>query len=162
MNTPKTLIIVALSIITSLRTTPVKAEVLNLSGRWKLNIEKSDYGNMPKPDRGFTATIEHSEPDLKWSYTSTDDSGNENTFYEFTTAIDGKQRPYKEGPIIQTQAYTRISPSVIEYVAKSTEGETTGTGTWTISEDRKILIQIANTHDNTGQPLTVIQIFEKQ
>jgi hypothetical protein len=34
-------------------------QVVNLSGPWKLNVEKSDYGNMPKPDN---------EPDLKWTY----------------------------------------------------------------------------------------------
>ena len=91
----------------------------------------------------------------------TDDSGNENSF-EFTTGIDGKQRSYTEGPLTQTQALMRITRSVIEYVAKSTEGETTGTGTWTISKDRKVLTQKANTRDMNGQPLTVIQVFEKQ
>ena len=161
MNKPKTLILVAVLGLTGLWAMPVDAEVLNLSGTWKLNVEKSDYGNMPKPDRSFTMKIEHSEPALKWSRTTTDDSGNENSF-EFTTAIDGEQRPYTEGPVTQTQAFTRINPSVIEYVAKSTEGETIGTGTWTISKDRKVLTQKANTRDMNGQPLTVIQVFEKQ
>jgi len=161
MNIPKTLILAVVLIVIGLWTIPVKAEVLNLSGTWKLNVEKSDYGNMPKPDRSFTMKIEHSEPNLKWSYTSTDDSGNENSF-EFTTAIDGEQRPYTEGPITKTQAFTRISPSVIEYVDKGIEGETAGTGTWTISKDRKVLTQKANTRDMNEQPLTVIQVFEKQ
>ena len=76
--------------------------------------------------------------------------------------IDGKQRPFTEGAITQTQSFKRVSASVIEYVGKSTEGETLGTGTWTISKDRKVLTQKANTRDMNAKPLTVTVVFEKQ
>lgn len=161
MNSLKALVLIVVFILAGLWTMSVNAEVLNLSGTWKLNVDKSDFGNMPTPTVIVIIKIEHKEPNIKWSTPVFDQEGNK-TSSDFTTVIDGKQRPYTEGPITKTQAFTRISPSAIEYVAKSTEGETIGTGTWTISKDRKVLTQKANTRDMNGQPLTVIQVFEKQ
>ena len=136
------------------------AEALDLSGTWKLNAEKSDFGNMPKPTVNVVMKIEHNEPGIKWTSPSFSQKG-ESTC-ESIGAIDGKDYRLECGEFSSVQSFKRISPSVIKYVAKSTEGETIGTGTWTISEDRKVLTQKANTRDMNGEPLTVIQVFEKQ
>jgi hypothetical protein len=157
----KPVIIVVVCIASCLWALPVKAEeVANLSGTWKLNVEKSDYGNMPKPKGTFTMKIEHTDPTLKWSRSGTDETGDFSS--EFTTVIDGKQRPFTEGPVTQTQSFKRVSASVIEYVGKSTEGDTLGTGTWMISKDGKVLTQKANTRDMNAKQLTVTVVFEKQ
>ena len=157
----KPVVVVVVCIVSCLWGLPVKAEeAADLSGTWKLNVEKSDYGNMPKPKGSFTMKIEHTEPTLNWSRSGTDETGNFSS--EFTTVIDGKQRPFTEGAITQTQSFKRVSASVIEYVGKSTEGETLGTGTWTISKDGKVLTQKANTRDMNARPLTVTVVFEKQ
>jgi len=144
-----------------LRDLPASAEeATDLSGTWKVNVEKSDFGPMPKP-KSTTMKIEHKEPAIKWFMPLTDQEGNESRT-ESTAAIDGKEYSYKEGSFTHTQAFKRVSPSTIEYVAESSDGETIGTGTWTISKDGKVLTQKANTKDMNAEPLTVTVVFEKQ
>ena len=67
------------------------AGVVNTSGTWKLNVEKSDYGKRPKP-KDITVKIEHKEPSLKYTVTGTDGEGKPLNI-EFSGAIDGKDYP---------------------------------------------------------------------
>jgi len=48
------------SLLTLLGCTAIAAEKPNFSGHWKMNAEKSDYGQVPSPDT-FTRTIEHTD-----------------------------------------------------------------------------------------------------
>ena len=64
------------------------AGVVNTSGTWKLNVEKSDYGKRPKP-KDITVKIEHKEPSLKYTVTGTDGEGKPLNI-QFSGAIDGK------------------------------------------------------------------------
>ncbi len=157
----KPVIVVVVCIVTCLWALPARGEeAADFSGTWKVNVEKSDFGPMPKP-KSTTMKIEHKEPAIKWFMPLIDQEGNESRT-ESTAAIDGKEHPFKEGPFTHTHSFRRISPSTIEYVTRSSDGKTIGTGTWTISKDGKVLTQKANTTDMNADPLTVTQVFEKQ
>ena len=67
---------------------PLNAKILNTSGTWKLNAEKSDYGKLPKP-KSVMVKVVHKEPAFKYSVTGTDAEGKAINV-EFDGAIDGK------------------------------------------------------------------------
>ena len=50
------------------------AQVTDLSGTWQLNVQKSSWGNHPKPNGG-TVVIEHHEPAFKYTCTVDVDNG---------------------------------------------------------------------------------------
>ena len=59
----------ALVLLVSLATLSTALGAPNLSGNWKLNLDKSDFGPLPAPF-GLTERIEHNEPTLvvHWDY----------------------------------------------------------------------------------------------
>ncbi len=52
---------------------PLNAKILNLTGTWKLNVEKSS-GKGPPP-KGVMVKVVHKEPAYKYSVTGTDAEG---------------------------------------------------------------------------------------
>ncbi len=60
----------------------------NVSGTWKLNVAKSEFGPMPAPD-SRTDTIDHKDPVLKNSVKAVTQQGDMNL--EFTYSTDGKE-----------------------------------------------------------------------
>jgi hypothetical protein len=59
----------------------------NLTGEWKMNIAKTDYGPLPAPEI-FTRTITHNDPSLEYKTTQKGPQGEINTEIKYTT--DGK------------------------------------------------------------------------
>jgi hypothetical protein len=60
----------------------------NFTGEWTINLEKSDFGQLPAPYK-FVRKIEHNEPNLK---IVTDQSGERGEFTTVTTyTTDGKE-----------------------------------------------------------------------
>jgi hypothetical protein len=79
------------SIVMGLGVSSAFGEVQNISGTWKLSVEKSGYGNRPKP-KSALLSIEHREPALKYSVIGFDTEGK--PFRSaFAGAIDGKEYP---------------------------------------------------------------------
>jgi len=67
----------------------------DFSGKWKLDVSKSDFGQMPPPD-SETQTITHNDPDLKVNVVSTGGPmGDLNFNLNYTT--DGKECVNKMG-----------------------------------------------------------------
>ncbi len=60
----------------------------NFSGSWKVNLDKSDYGPMPKPQK-WERTISHNDPVLKYTTVQTGPQGEITTETTYTT--DGKE-----------------------------------------------------------------------
>ena len=91
---------------------PLNAKILNTSGTWKLNVEKSDFGKEPKP-QSIMVKVVHKEPAFKYSVTGTNAEG-QPINVEFDGAIDGK--PYKETGTQggTTVTYKRTNDSTIE------------------------------------------------
>jgi len=70
-----------------------------------LNLEKSDYGQQPKPKSMRLVVSEDTTASVKWSVSGTDGNGkplNES----FSGAIDGKPYPITGDPQVSTVAYT--------------------------------------------------------
>ena len=67
---------------------PAKAANPNLSGEWKLNLPKSDYGKFPTPI-SVTRKIANNDPKLDLSTTQTGPQGDVNSKLAYTT--DGKE-----------------------------------------------------------------------
>src|ERR1700689_791126 len=59
----------------------------NLTGVWKLNLAKSDYGPVPQPE-AMTRTINHNDPALQISTYQKGAQGEATTELKYTT--DGK------------------------------------------------------------------------
>ncbi len=64
------------------------ADKPNLSGEWKANLEKSDFGVLPPPT-SFTRTITHAEPAITFEDVQGTAIGLDRTERKYTT--DGKQ-----------------------------------------------------------------------
>jgi hypothetical protein len=60
----------------------------NLTGTWKVDVTKSDFGSMPAPD-SQTEVITHEDPNLKISVAQTGEMGDLNFDLAYTT--DGKE-----------------------------------------------------------------------
>jgi hypothetical protein len=115
---------------------PLNAKVIDLSGTWKLNLEKSDGGKRPTWKQAIFKVV-HKEPALKYSFTGTDAEGKPFNS-EFDGAIDGK--PYKEtGPQGRpTTTLKRINDFTIEGTQILPDGKTTVTFTDVVSKDGKV------------------------
>ena len=77
------------------------AQTPNLTGTWKLNIEKSRWGKRPKPV-SVLLDIEHKEPMVKYAGRVVD-AREETREFNFSGTIDGKEypatTPYGEGKV---------------------------------------------------------------
>ncbi len=138
---------------------PLNARILNTSGTWKLNVEKSDYGKNPKP-KSVTVKVVHKEPAFKYSVTGTDAEG-QPINVEFDGAIDGK--PFKETGAQggTTVTYKRVDDSNIQGAATSADGSTSETFTLTVSKDGKVVTRKSTVKGPQGE-YTQLQIYEKQ
>lgn len=113
------------------------ADTGNMTGEWRLNIEKSKWGEKHRP-QSVQIEIRHSEPELKYSGTVTDASGLV-TKFAFDGAIDDKEYQVKDGSAVRNVRIKRISPVTTATTMKSTDGKITENTTTTISQDGKML-----------------------
>jgi len=131
----------------------------NLSGAWKANLSKSDFGEMPAPS-SLVSKIDHKDPSLKISTTFSGDQG-EMTF-ERNLQTDGSETANQMGPFT-TKSKARWEGSVLLIDSKgSTEnGDLTIKEKWTLSEDGKTLTTVSNWSSPQGE-MTHKVTYEKQ
>jgi hypothetical protein len=77
-----------LAVLAILAASAAFAAAPDLSGNWKLNGSKSDFGQFPAPS-GLTQKITHSEPNLKVEAKMSSDMGDMEFTANYTT--DGKE-----------------------------------------------------------------------
>ncbi|HJX85909.1 MAG TPA: hypothetical protein VJ723_16335 [Candidatus Angelobacter sp.] len=70
--------------LTCFWTAAVAATTTDLSGKWKLNVEKSTFGLLPAP-LNWTANITHRDPALKVETTEETPDGPRSQVLEYTT-----------------------------------------------------------------------------
>lgn len=120
------------------------AQVPDLSGTWQLNVAKSAWGKHPKP-ASAVITIEHHEPELKYSGTvifPTGVTGGEHArTFAFDGAIDGKEYPVT-GTLGQGKMeFHRVNPAVVTSRFESSDGGLTETARTTLSPNGKTLVR---------------------
>lgn len=113
------------------------AKAPDLSGNWKLNVEKSHWGKVRKPT-GVSLEIHHHEPALKYSgkVVDTESEGRE---FSFDGAIDGREYPvhgaFADGKIV----FARKPDNVIASTFHSDDGLLTESAETSVSADGKNL-----------------------
>lgn len=135
------------------------AQTPSLTGAWDLNVAKSNWGKKAKP-QSVEVTIEHSEPDLKYSGVAVD--AQEHTrHFEFAGKIDGKEYPvareYGEGKI----TLKRANPATLNSEFRSTDGRFVERATTTLSKDGKTLTRQMRLKSPDGN-LSWTEIYEKR
>lgn len=120
------------------------AQVPDLSGTWQLNVAKSVWGKHPKP-AGAVITIEHHEPELKYSGTvmfPTGVTGGEHArTFTFDGAIDGKEYPVTGTLGPGKMEFHRENPAIVTSRFQSSDGSLTETARTTLSPDGKVLVR---------------------
>jgi hypothetical protein len=132
------------SIVMGLGLSSAFGDVQNISGSWKLSVEKSGNGNRPKP-KSALLSIEHREPALKYSVTGFDTEGK--PFRSaFAGAIDGKEY--------------LTTGNRVESVWTSSDGNTVETYTVAISKDGKQMTRKGTLKGPDGEFQT-LEVYEK-
>src|SRR3954453_11441080 len=109
----------------------------NFPGQWRLNVERSKWGKMKKP-QNVDVTIEHNEPTFKYSGTVTSEGEPVHTF-EFSGAIDGKMYPVNDTYGPGMLSIKRVNRSTLSSVSKSSDGKHEVNATTYLSEDARTL-----------------------
>ncbi len=112
-------------------------EIPSLSGAWTLNVEKSRWGDKPKP-KSVVVYIEHNEPALKYKGTVVDATG-ESRDFSLEGVIDGKPYPvvasYGEGSVV----IRRVNETTIQSEFRTHDGRYVETTRTRISGDGRTL-----------------------
>jgi hypothetical protein len=131
----------------------------NLSGTWKVNISKSEFGHGPAPE-ARTDIIVHQEPNLKDTITQSNSQGE--ITYDMNYSTDGKETTNT----IRKNEFKSIAHWEGDQLAIESKGSMGGAATtlkdhWSLSADGKTLTlqrHAARTIGSTEQKI----VFEKQ
>jgi hypothetical protein len=131
----------------------------DFSGTWKLNVAKSDFGQLGGPT-GRIDVITHKEPSLSDSVTVETAEGKQEYIANYTT--DGKEATNKIGPR-EVKSTLKWVGSDLKINAKFlyNEMEVTGDYTWSLSPDGKTLTINAHFTSSMGDADQKF-VFEKQ
>jgi len=146
----KTLILLA-----TLMATLLQGAVPDLSGEWKLNLSKSDYGKFPAP-LGETRRIAHNEPKLMLS--TTQQGTQSNVVSNLTYTTDGKESVNKQSKGVAQWIGDKLMIESTREVGSATLKQKE---IWTLSADGKSLTVDSHVSLPNGE-FDVKQVFEKQ
>ena len=131
----------------------------NYSGKWKLNVSKSDFGVLPGPDTR-TDVIEHKDPVLKVDTTSDGAQGKQD--YTMTISTDGKENTNTPGGLELKSTAAWEGPNlVVNTKLKFQDNDVTIKTTWELSADGKTMTQNAHLASAMGETDQKM-VFEKQ
>jgi len=129
--------------------TVVAADKPDFSGNWKLNVEKSDFGPMPKPEKA-DYTIVHKDPEMNVKSVAVGSMGemtNEVKILtdgtEFTNTIRGQEvkgTAKWDGKTLVVTQKLEIQGTAITFIQK-----------WTLSDDGKSIVQEVNISTPQGE-----------
>lgn len=130
----------------------------NLTGTWKLNTSKSDFGVLP-PTESQVEVIDHSDPALKVDVSAQGAQGSQNFTMNLTT--DGKEGPAYGPRQAKSTARWDGSNLVVDTKLKFNDQDVRVNSVWTLSPDGKTLIQNAHLASPMGETDQKL-VFEKQ
>ncbi|WP_321474514.1 hypothetical protein [uncultured Paludibaculum sp.] len=135
------------------------ADKPNLTGTWNLNVQKSEFGPSPGPDK-FVRKIEHKDPELKMT-TIQAFQGQERT-NDVVYTIDGTEHTVKSGQA-EAQITATWKGNVLEVKSvRNVQGnEIVAVETWTLAEDGKTLSTVSHIKAPMGE-LDLKFLFEKE
>jgi hypothetical protein len=129
--------------------TVLAADKPDFSGNWKLNVEKSDFGPMPKPEKA-DYTIVQKGPEMNVKSTAVGSMGemtNEVKILtdgtEFTNTIRGQEvkgTAKWEGKTLVVTQKLEIQGTAVTFIQK-----------WTLSDDGKSIVQEVNISTPQGE-----------
>jgi hypothetical protein len=133
----------------------------NLSGTWKLDIAKSNFGQIPPP-ASQTDTIEHNEPSIK---IVEDQKGGMMGDMNMTVTLssDGKETTYPGmgGSPVTSTAHWEGSTLVVNSTASFQGSDVKIKDSYTLSPDGKTLTEVAHVETGMGN-FDSTSVFEKQ
>jgi hypothetical protein len=132
----------------------------DLSGNWKLNGAKSDFGQMPAPS-GWTQKITHAEPKLTVDSKMSSDMGDMQFTANYTT--DGKETTNQGFGGSEAKSTTKWDGETLLMETKGAFGDNPYTmkDKWSLSEGGKLLIVLRHFSSGMGE-LDQKLVFEKQ
>lgn len=135
------------------------AEKPNLTGNWKMNAEKSDWGKLPKP-AGLLRKIVHNEPSLTVNTVFQTDKGELTTEFKYST--DGKESINTvRGVEVRSIAKWDGDALVIESHRPAQGGDFTTKEKWvTVDGGKAMVVMSKSTSPQTD--FTVTMYLEKQ
>jgi hypothetical protein len=139
------------------------AQIPDMSGTWKLNVEKSVWGKHPKPSAA-TVTIEHREPSFKYSGDVAMRLGSETAdhrTFSYDGVIDGKGYPVGGSAGQGTMTLKRVSDSTITSERKGPDGAVVETARTTITGDGKRLVREMKAVSPQGE-ISWTEIYDRQ
>jgi len=109
----------------------------NFSGVWNLNVDASEYGPLPKPQK-IVMTIEQAEPGIQMTLDITGAQGPVTAKFKYST--DGKEVSNVNGPSdLKSAAKWDGDTLVIESTGKFRGNDMKLVDKWTLSSDGKTL-----------------------
>jgi hypothetical protein len=112
----------------------------NLSGTFKINAAKSNYGDFPAPEK-YELKINHNDPNLQYTTTRSGFQGGEDLTYELKYTTDGKE---STNTIRNMEAKGTAKWDgdvlVIESTRNTPNGEFKIAERWSVADDGKALV----------------------
>jgi hypothetical protein len=127
----------------------------NLTGVWKLNLSKSDYGPVPQPE-AMTRTINHNDPSLQVSTYQKGAQGEATTELKYST--DGKPAENKGS---KGSAKWDGEKLVVDSVRDMQGSELKFHEVWSLSADGKIMTILNHITAPQGE-FDLTLVFDKQ
>lgn len=135
------------------------ADVQNMGGSWKLNLDKSKWGNRDKPT-SEELNVEHNEPAIKYKGSVIDANATDHRDFQFDGAIDDKPHSAEgpDGP--GTMTIHRVNAYTTKWTFRSGDGKVTEEATMTISRDGKQLTRVIRRKAPTGE-FSWTEVYDK-
>jgi len=128
-------------------------------GAWKLNVAKSTFHDGPPPRSELQVCEAVGRDTIRLRTVRADVSGRE-IRSEYTAQYDGKDHPFP-GSLWDTIALKRLDRNTSEAVFKK-GGNTVQTSTISVSKDGQVLTLTARSTGVPGQPISHIEVFDRQ
>lgn len=137
----------------------------DFSGSWKLNVGKSDFGQVPPPS-SETDVVAQTGDDFKVAVTQSGQVGDQN--YRLTFEAGGVESPVADNSFAANSEFKIVSSKaewvgatlVLTHKAIYQGGALDISTRWTLSDDGKVMTKITSYSLNEGNFVTTT-IFEK-
>jgi hypothetical protein len=129
----------------------------NLTGTWKLNPQKSDFGGDSGPD-SLVVKVDHKNDILK--YTASGSVNGQDFVEEVEIAIDGKEHPAPNG--MPGTMMMKWDGPAIAFELKMDDGTVLQKGRVQLSSDGKVMTRNVQGKGPDGGDMKRTEVYEKQ